>query len=333
MQRHLFFALAFVSMGCGSSSDPGAGGGSGGAGGAGGAGAAGGTGGAATGGAAGSIIVSTGGSAGSGTGGGGTGGPIFGTDGGLPPGFTTTDKGGYKVGDPIPTTGSWDAGVPGGSTRCNSTLIGVTRDFKDDHRDFERLCCGDTRGAVASTIGADQKPVYAGTGPTFGVNNGPELMSGPAEFESWYRNVDGVSSPYLIYFFFVPVTGGVYTFHSSSFFPLDGKGWGNQNRNHNFHFTTELHTQFQYRGGETFRFTGDDDLWLFINGRLAIDLGGVHAAENAEISLDARATDFAIEKGKVYAFDLFHAERHTGESNFRVDTNLDFVNCGIIVPK
>ena len=32
-----------------------------------------------------------------------------------------------------------------------------------------------------------------------------------------------------------------------------------------------------------------------------------------------------------YDLDLFHAERHTNESNFRVDTNLAFVNCGTII--
>jgi fibro-slime domain-containing protein len=343
MSRHLWLALAIGSVACGSSNgDTGGAGGAGGALGvggsaaAGGASQAGGAGGAGvSGGAAGSIVIATGGSAGtSSSGDSGTGGPVFGTDGGLPPGFTMTDKGGYKVGDPIPTDGGTpDAGIPSGGMRCNSTLTGIVRDMKDTHRDFERLCCGDTRNALNATIGADRKPVYAGTGPTHGVNNGSELMSGPTEFNEWYRNVDGVNAPFFVHFFFVPGDGGVFTFHSSAFFPLDKKGWGDQGRNHNFHFTTELHSQFQYRGGEIFRFTGDDDLWLFVNDRLAIDLGGVHAAENAEVSLDARAQEFGIEKGKVYAFDLFHAERHTSESNFRVDTNLDFVNCGIIIPK
>ncbi|HMI86317.1 MAG TPA: hypothetical protein VK550_19620, partial [Polyangiaceae bacterium] len=230
MHRHLALVVAALSLAaCGSSSDGGsrddAGdvGGSGGAGGIG-SGATTGAGGAIAG-AGGGIIITpdSGGSS-------GTGGSSFG-DGGLPPGFTMTNKGGYKLGDPIPTSGVVDAGSPGGGpSRCNSTLIGVVRDMKDTHRDFERLCCGDTRGAVAPMLGADQKPVYAAAGPTNGTNNGSELMSGPAEFNEWYRNVDGVNSPFLIYFFFVPGDKGVYTFHSSSFFPLDGKGWGNENR-------------------------------------------------------------------------------------------------------
>jgi fibro-slime domain-containing protein len=137
--------------------------------------------------------------------------------------------------------------------------------------------------------------------------------------------------PYFVYLFFVP-NGIVFTFDSNSFFPLDGTGWGNQGRAHNYHFTTEVHTEFAYKGGETFRFTGDDDLFVFINRRLAIDLGGVHAAVSDQVDLDARAQELGIETGKIYPLDLFHAERHTTESNFRVDTNLQFTNCGIIVP-
>ena len=88
------------------------------------------------------------------------------------------------------------------------------------------------------------------------------------------------------------------------------------------------------RGGETFQFTGDDDLWTFINGKLAIDLGGLHPARSASISLDERAAELGIEKGKTYPLDVFHAERHTNASNFRIDTTLQFTNCGaILIPR
>ncbi len=119
----------------------------------------------------------------------------------------------------------------------------------------------------------------------------------------------------------------------NAFFPLDSLGFGNQGEDNNFHFTTELHTQFKYNGGETFRFTGDDDLWVFINDRLAIDIGGIHGAANEEVNLDASAADLGISIGQIYSLDLFHAERHTSESNFRVDTNLEFVDCGEILPE
>jgi fibro-slime domain-containing protein len=48
------------------------------------------------------------------------------------------------------------------------------------------------------------------------------------------------------------------------------------------------------------------------------------------VTLDASATMLGIQRGGTYSLDLFHAERHTPQSTFRIDTNLAFVNCGIL---
>jgi fibro-slime domain-containing protein len=274
---------------------------------------------------------------------GGAGGDNGGGSGGMPiTGFTPADVGGWKLGPPvageIPPTG-----VSNDGKSCDA-LVAVVRDFKgadvDGHPDFEAYE-GDepTKGLVADMLGSDRKPVYASkceaSASAADCPFGPQTTS-QKDFDQWYRFVDGVNKPYLLYFQFMTDANGQATFSSNRFFPLDGAGWGDSGKDadgktHNFGFTTELHTKFKYGGGETFTFTGDDDLWVFINNRLALDLGGLHPEAMGLVDLDAAAAVLGISKGNVYTMDLFHAERHTNASNFQVQTNFVFTDCGTVI--
>lgn len=201
------------------------------------------------------------------------------------------------------------------------TISGTARDFKFSHPDFEDYI-GDDRGIVTTTLGADSKPVYA--------KDDTVSTSGATYFNQWYNDTAGVnaSTSYPITLELVSTSPPLYRYTNSNFFPLDGQLYGNEGKNHNFAFTYELHTVFQYTGGEKFSFTGDDDVFVYINKKLVIDLGGVHPQQSASVNLDTVATSLGLVVGGTYQFDMFFAERHTTQSNFKVETSIaSFVDC------
>ena len=90
---------------------------------------------------------------------------------------------------------------------------------------------------------------------------------------------------------------------------------------HNFHFTTQVTYWFKFDPAANARldFTGDDDVWVFVNGKLAVDLGDVHQPVDGSVTLSAAtAATYGLTDGNVYKLNVFHAERKKESSSFRL---------------
>jgi fibro-slime domain-containing protein len=93
-------------------------------------------------------------------------------------------------------------------------------------------------------------------------------------------------------------------------------------RLHNFAFTSEVRYWFKYEAGNTYQldFVGDDDVWVFINRKLAVDLGGLHPPIAGSVTLDGpTATKLGnLQAGKIYEVAVFQAERHSSASSYKL---------------
>ena len=137
-------------------------------------------------------------------------------------------------------------------------------------------------------------------------------------------------------------TGGTATV---GFYPLDKLGYEQSglltktsaiDATHNGSFTLRGESQFVYKEASNlyFQFTGDDDVYMYINGVLALDLGGAHGRNSKTVNLnDLDATKYGLKEGQVATFTFFYMERCSDASTFGIKTNMELVQRDIAVQK
>jgi len=95
---------------------------------------------------------------------------------------------------------------------------------------------------------------------------------------------------------------------------------------HNQHFCSEMHATFNHASKELFAISGNDDIWVYIDHKLVVDLGGMHLAAPDVVNLDS----LPLVLGNTYALDIFHCQRRTNMSNFKIQTNVLFGQTGVV---
>ncbi|MBN1309330.1 MAG: fibro-slime domain-containing protein [Chitinispirillaceae bacterium] len=213
---------------------------------------------------------------------------------------------------------------PGVTGSCGSTIqIGVIlRDWDTSHPDFGKFwekpeCQGLHQGLVRKRLGADGKPVLASD----------QLCI--KRFDWYVRHTfpNGYTNERCFNLELKTNGEGLYEYDTSAFFPLSDfhyldsaqtipnpfhDGWANCS------FSLELSAKFEYVQGQKFYFRGDDDVWVFIDSQLVVDIGGIHNPEPGEVDLDT----LHLIPGETYDFKLFFAERFCGGSSFRIVTSI-----------
>ena len=132
----------------------------------------------------------------------------------------------------------------------------------------------------------------------------------------------------------------------SGFYPLEDLGYEQSglltatskvnNGAKNGGFTLRGESQFVYNEASKlyFTFTGDDDVYMYINGTLALDLGGAHGRNSKTVNLnDLDPTKYGLKEGQVATFTFFYMERCSDASTFGIETNMELVQRAINVEK
>ena len=142
-------------------------------------------------------------------------------------------------------------------------------------------------------------------------------------FDKWFNDFMGTNLSMTHPIELVRNNTGVYEYLDDAFYPADGILFGNEGDRHNFYFTYAFSIRFAHRAcdGRFFEFQGADDAWAFVDGGLAMDLGGIIPGTSQYVDMDR----LGLADGETYTLHFFYAQRNASTAVFRLRTNLDIL--------
>ncbi|XP_071121965.1 uncharacterized protein [Mytilus edulis] len=224
----------------------------------------------------------------------------------------------------------------GGTTGATDILLNVTYyDFSAGNDDFS---------SASGLLSRSPNHMTSPLGSWLAISDNPTSDT----FSDWFRSTSSnyVKFDQILLQHDTSITSStIYKFWSDAFYPVDDSGYGSEGQTdcsgglHNFVFTAAIRTGLKYLGTEKITIGGGEELWLFINKQLVIELvddrssasigcqmvdlasakdsgliipqeGVIVNGECTGMSAkSASSVSLTLEVGETYLFEIFHVER------------------------